>query len=793
MAKMKRKKKARTPRSRKRRAREKNAKREEARQRKSGADGVQIPAGFSTPVITDYSFDNPFGQLTDQQKRELAGVYGDQAARNFERGIQELGSAVKSHDPIELLSTAAFYCLFKGVGPSTDFTDDGPYPQALVEVLQSICLRFTRDEFESTPILHPHLFGILDLCKQCSKDFAAKRFGSFAHADTSDRRLASIIEGARLDTEIVRNWAYPQHMRSIIRALLEPLETEIAAHVGLGPIGFLELADQLSRISCERSFQFMQPLRDVLRQTNLRKMVDALCRLIELPKPDADHIFQALKSHTGSRFEKRAFLLSYFHQFLPTVFLFTVDECAKCVPTEIDKSRLQAVLDDLSYQFGDFASENPEHLMMQSKIRTRPLVRIGEGAYFLPVHGLLNSFLLEIVETWIKPHSGLKKRYHRRRATFLEKKLGEMLQDAFPGCLVRSGTTWADPDDSREYENDCLVICGPVALVLEAKSERVDDVARRGGVKTLTDHYDTLVSKPAEQAARFARLLEDGQGQRRFKTKNRGDYELNLSDIRRAVCISVTLDSLPAATLCWQSLVESGLVGPNQRPAINLSLADLMVALEVLESPAIRLHYFWRRIEWEEQLTYLADEGDLLVYYLSNSLVIPKSEDPNTPPTMVLFGNSVQLHRYYMAKWIEPDTSTPLPRRILTTWWSSLLRRIEVLEQRGRWDIACVLLDLSFEQQQEFERSFEEVVQVVRQHGNDCGKNGLISFGHGTESQGAVIGFAYRGLSTNERNDRAADLAAQAQRESSVRRVVIVGRDVERLGDPYDFVGFVGG
>jgi hypothetical protein len=366
-----------------------------------------------------------------------------------------------------------------------------------------------------------------------------------------------------------------------------------------------------------------------------------------------------------------------------------------------------------------------------------------------------------------------------------------MLREAFPGCFVRSGTTWTDLEDSKEYENDCLVICGPLALVFEAKSERVDDVAKRGGTKTLSDHYNTLVSKPAEQAARLARLLEDGRGVRRFRTKKDGEFELDLSGIRRAVCVSLTLDSMPAASLCWQKLVESGLVPASQRAAVNLSLADLIVVLQVLESPAKRIHYFWRRAEWEAKVQYMADEEDLLVYYLSEGLTIPRYENGNARPEVMLYGISDQLRRYYMSEWVGVEELPPLPRRILTPWWSSIIERIESMRPRNCWDVACVLLDLSFERQQEFEQRFQDAVQAVQNHGNDCGANGLLTYADHTESVGAVVAFAYRNLTTEERNGRAADLASKAQASAGAKRVVVIGRDVERRGDPYDFLAFV--
>ena len=51
-----------------------------------------------------------------------------------------------------------------------------------------------------------------------------------------------------------------------------------------------------------------------------------------------------------------------------------------------------------------------------------------------------------------------------------------------------------------------------------------------------------------------------------------------------------------------------------------------------------------------------------------------------------------------------------------------------------------------------------------------------------------MIGFAYRDLLDPERNDRQVISPRAAQREQKVERVVVLGRDVSRCGDPYDFL-----
>lgn len=758
--------------------------------RKRKADQPRIPPGHSTAVMKHFAFENPFAGLSDAQKRELMAAVGETAAKQFRDLLDKLQAEIKNHDPVELLSTAAFYCLLNGSGPDKDFAE-GPYTQSIIEVLQSICLRFKLDEFGSTPVLHQYMFRILDIAKACFEEFGKKRFMSIRTTDSSAQKLLSTIEGARLHTQVMRNWGYPQHMRHIIKGLFKPLEADFQETIGIGPIALLDLLNAIRKRTLQLASEFRATLRDAFHAEDVPSMVRAFCDLTGGSDKDFDATLKAMESRKGTLQEKRWFLLSYFHQQLPGLFIFTAEECAAMVGDASAATRLVSLFDKLSIRFGDFASDNPEHALMQSRIRTAPLIQLDEGEFFLPIWELTLSFFIEMVEALAKPYPTLKDRYHERRSAYLEEELAKILKEAFPGAIVQTGTTGINPIDKKNYENDCLVVIGPIALVLEAKSERVRDSAKRGGMD-LKDVYATLVREPAEQAERFARLLEEGEGLTTFTTKKHGQYQLDLSSIRRAVCISVTLDSLPATTLCWRHLIAVGLAQSERRPAINLSLADLMVVLEVLATPLIRLHYFWRRIQWEESVEYLGDELDLLVYYLSEGLSVPKATEQLPVPSLFCYGSSTELHRHYMAVQIDPNTSTPRPKRLLTQWWGALIEKVELGQKPERWDIGAILLDVNFEGQEEFEQGFATVVDRVRKEGNQCSPNAIVRCDIRTESKGAIVGFAYRQLSHQDRNGLAHDLAAQALAEDEIERVVIIGCDIDRMGSPYDFIAISG-
>ena len=130
--------------------------------------------------------------------------------------------------------------------------------------------------------------------------------------------------------------------------------------------------------------------------------------------------------------------------------------------------------------------------------------------------------------------------------------------------------------------------------------------------------------------------------------------------------------------------------------------------------------------------------------------------------------------------------------RILTEWWSAIVEKVVASERPDKWDVACVLLDLSYERQVDLEKHFKVSVEAVKKEGNYCGKEAVSTWAHHTESLGVVVALAYDDLPTQERNDMAADVSGLAQADADATRVVVIGKNVAHDNWPYDFLGFVG-
>jgi hypothetical protein len=757
--------------------------------RSQGGPTVKPPPGYSTPVIHNFSFDNPFAGLSDESRRELLHALATNAAARLEESQLELKEIIKHVNPLELLATAAFYSM-KVIGPDAELTDDGPYPQAVAELLQSLVLGTPTDELGDQSILQSDFGRCIEAAKSCLETLELKPLGELAEAEDGTKDILMMREGARMFTRSVRNWGYPQHMRQIIRAMFDPLETAIIETSGFSISDMLQFFDNLTDAICDRVDKLRQTIAIGMCRKTLRETLKAWCEALGEPQENADLFLAQLRSLKRPVDQLRSFAVAFFHRFFPRCFTFDADELVAIFPHNLTRPKLTSLIDRLSLRFGELSADRFEHLATQSPIRLRPFIAVANESHFIPIPGLLNSFSLEIAENFVKENQSLWDRYLERRSKYLEATIRDLFANAFPEAIVESNIVWDDPVSGKRFETDVIVVLGPLALLIEAKSSRVSDSARRGGELRLKREFERLVDQPAEQATRIASALEKAEQRFTFYRQSGDSFTVPAGGIHRSVCLSITLDSLPGPTLCWTSLLKAGLVDPARRPTITMSLADLIVVLDALENPSVRLHYFWRRSEWEKRVEYVGDEEDVLVYYLSNALPDIGPQGDEKPIQLMLIGNSDEMRRYYMATWYDPDATVPRPRRLMTPWWHELIDRIQQLDRPEKWEIACCLLDVGYELQRKVEEGVDRVIAFVRRYGNTVADDAIVIRCPTTESACAVVIFAYRDLSLKDRNAFAQNLINQCFERHSVRRIVLIGRDVQRNGRPYDFMLF---
>lgn len=80
------------------------------------------------------------------------------------------------------------------------------------------------------------------------------------------------------------------------------------------------------------------------------------------------------------------------------------------------------------------------------------------------------------------------------------------------------------------------------------------------------------------------------------------------------------------------------------------------------------------RSEFEANAHYVADETDLLAFYIDNGFNIGEKEYDGT--TLVIYGMSEMLAPYYMSVWTREKVEKP--KRPFAKWWKLILDQMDV-------------------------------------------------------------------------------------------------------------------
>ncbi|WP_421446408.1 hypothetical protein, partial [Agrobacterium tumefaciens] len=273
---------------------------------------------------------------------------------------------------------------------------------------------------------------------------------------------------------------------------------------------------------------------------------------------------------------------------------FSLDRALELVGEGTDKAALQALLEKISFRFGDLADANKEHFVLSNPVLNRPFISLGDGAYFSAVWGVLPHLLLDILEDLVWENAGLRDLYTKSKALYLEVELERIVRAGFPNGQVFTGSTW-QTSDGVTFENDLTIVIDSFAIVFEAKSASVSDPARRGAPSRLAETLRELIESPSEQAHRFIDRLKSEPCVHKFRTKRGVVNEIDSGAVKHYIPIGVTLSHLGFIASNLKKLIAAGIVDKKLEdlaPSINIT--DLESVFELLTREVEKVHYLSR-------------------------------------------------------------------------------------------------------------------------------------------------------------------------------------------------------
>ncbi|MDL1894743.1 hypothetical protein FBQ82_00575 [Anaerolineae bacterium CFX7] len=738
--------------------------------------------------LTYTRLESPFVGKTREEIANLLKSFGQQFVDEFPTMLADLQARLKEVYPLQFLSILSFYHLTSPVGTNRELKDHELILQHQVETVQALILQNTIDCYSQLPIQPQKIDEIEKVIREVTQSFHMRRFAAIdpSMSDAERERLAMLahISG---HTQAVRNWGYPQQIRQIVKELFEPLDDEIEKTIGVRVAHLVEMLFSVTELIETRINAHYQKLRPMVRAHDARSAVYAYYESFPDLAPEQEQFLLQMKGKKVTLQQIKSMLLSHADLRLEDTYTLTITDFVSSYPQSVDLDVLKRVLDVWVFALGDLANVPTERLFLANPIWEHPLIHTADNSYFLPIPGLFLSFCLELMEAVVKPHADLDRKYEKRRGQFLEQILYDLCVRAFRHASIFRGSIWRDPTTQQDYENDLLILNDSFLFIVEAKSGRVNQSARRGGELRLERALAELVAAPALQSKRFADFLRQNSGKHRFGSRRGVFNEIDTSNVRHIVRLNVTLELIGDLIVRQPALQRAGLLDADHEIVPTICYTDLEIVFEVLEGTCEKIHYLNRRTEFETHANYFGDEMDLLSFYLDTGFNIGENEF--SEQQLWLFGLSKTLEPFFMQEWTK--TKADKPRLRLTKWWRDLLQKIE--ERRApRWtEIGYVLLNTLYQDQLSFEQKYHRRKTKVQSDWRDPDVKNILVLDNGPpQRKDAVAVLMYKRVDREERNRMLQIAADRGLDSSNAGQGVAIGMDIEQKHYPYSVIAF---
>ena len=248
----------------------------------------------------------------------------------------------------------------------------------------------------------------------------------------------------------------------------------------------------------------------------------------------------------------------------------------------------------------------------------RPIIKLGQQGFFLPVTFTLARSIYESPFYWMTEDSTYGARLSENRGDATEAIAHRLLETVFEGRVYRNV---AVRDGRRNVtEIDVLALAGNRAIIVQAKSKRLTQESRRGNDDRLRSDFQDAVQAPYDQGLASRRALLTRAYELTDTTGKPIDLPETIEDV---YLICLTLDHYPALPHMIDGLLKKHSSDPYP---VAISVFELDVLATYLADPFEFLYYIRNRVKWADRIT-ASSEMALLGHHLNEKLYLPVGAD----------------------------------------------------------------------------------------------------------------------------------------------------------------------
>ena len=585
-------------------------------------------------------------------------------------------------------------------------------------------------------------------------------------------------------TTAIRNWAYPHQMQRVVIDLARQMKIEFEEIIGIDPVRFIEALFKLTEERNDILNEHLNKVRSFGKKKDYREMIAAYNLAFPENEKIEDNEVEQIWTSVGSKMSYLlGMLVSHSDLKLGNIYSFELDHFTTLYGECEKRGAIKAILDSMSYCFGDLKEYPKEHIILSNPVHVRPFIKLEEERYFTTIYGIFPHLYLSFLENLLTENEALRKNYSNNiKSKYLEDEIRRLFRDNFPNAKIFSGSQWQDPISNKTYENDLTIVIDTFAIIVEAKSGSVTPPAQRGAPDRLFKTIVELIEEPSEQAHRFISALRGKKEVHVFTTRRGENNVIDSSKIKYYIPLGVTLANFGSISGNLKKIVQAGITEKKIGDlAPSVSLTDLESVFKLLPLEAEKIHYLARRREVEDHFEYEGDELDLLAFYLDNGFNIGDAEYDGDI-ALALTMKSKELDPYFIG--VNEGASVVKPTLSMTKWWNDILNVLADRKPQNWIETSFMLLNSTKQDQEIFERRFNKLCEMVRS-GKVKKKHNWVVFLSGPKRRRFFIaGYAYAGIDKEERNKVMSSIL-NSEEAFNTRGVVLIALDVNMPSYPY--------
>ena len=238
------------------------------------------------------------------------------------------------------------------------------------------------------------------------------------------------------------------------------------------------------------------------------------------------------------------------------------------------------------------------------------------------------------------------------RDNYIELKTKKQFEKLLPTATFYHSLEYNVVEDGqlKKTELDIIGVSSDTVYIIEVKAGELNIKHRRGALKGLKDRLEETINEGSYQCHRALKYIQDNENPTFDYSKNgtTNTLTVNKNQIKSYFKISVTFEHFSSISANLKYLINSGVLSPDFKWTWIVSLYDLMIFSDLIQSEDEFKEYLTNRIAlYDRNDIEFSDEIDILGFYLENKFPLGP-EKQNEMVQIVNFKDKIDT--YYTKK-----------------------------------------------------------------------------------------------------------------------------------------------